>query len=129
MIKDVLFIMLVTVWIISTIGLFVVIFFIDWTKRKSKEFLKRVTIALAIISAIFLGIIVALSVVDSVKLHKAVEETKTRETFLVENSVPLYLQEEINDEVISFRLYHYYDIEISEDGTYATLVPRNQKEK
>ena len=67
-------------------------------------------------------------IIDDNNLKKAVEETKTRETFLVENSVPLYLQEGIDDKIIDFRLYHYYDIEISEDGTYATLIPRNEKE-
>ena len=69
-----------------------------------------------------LGAVAAFLITDCVKLHKAVEETKTRESYLIENSVPLYLQEEIDEK--SF--YNHYEIEISEDGTYATLVPRTK---
>ena len=98
-------------------------FFADWIK-KTDAFWIKITIALAIPCTISLGAIAAFLGIDCVKLHKAVEETKTRETFLIENSVPLYLQEGIDEK--SF--YNHYEIEISEDGTYATLVPRNKPE-
>ena len=127
MIKDVMYVTYVisfTVWVISTIVLGVVIGFKDLIKEKSKAFWKKVTPALAIICVISAGTTAAILIIGRNNLKKAVEETKTQETFLIENSVPLYLQEEIDTKYF----YNDYEIEISEDGTYATLVPRNQKE-
>ena len=68
--------------------------------------------------------LIVVGIIDGNNIKKALKETRTRETYLIENSVPLYLQEEIGTKYF----YNDYEIEISEDGTCATLAPRNQKE-
>lgn len=123
-------IIMATILVISIIGISFITYFenennglFKWVNKIPEVFWDRARLAF---TSGFLMSFCVLSVCIGVKIYernKGSQKTEDLETYIIENSIPLYLQNRIEDSCADF--YNYFEIKISEDGTYATLIPKN----